>query len=98
MDPQAIIAATSRTRSRLQNQALPVADEPFDLARFGPGLFGPHFFELGPVDRGPFELDAFDLGPFDQWMRLADSLLNRPRLNELNSKNALRSRTLIPRQ
>ena len=74
MDPQAIIAATSRTRSRLQNQTLPVADEPFDLARFEPGLFGPHFFDLNP----------FELDPFDQWMRLADSLLNRPRL-DMNS-------------
>ena len=69
MDPRAIIAATSRTRSRLQNQAMPVAYEPFDLARFGLGLFGPHFSDLNP----------FELDPFDQWMRLADSLLNRPR-------------------
>ena len=79
MDPQAIIAATSTARSRLQNQTLPVADEPFDLARFGPSLFGPHFSDLNPFDLGPFELD-----PFDQWMRLADSLLNRPRL-DMNS-------------
>ena len=74
MDPQAVIAATSRTRSRLQNQAMPVADKPFDLARFGP-----HFSDLNP-----FELDPFDLDPFNQWMRLADSLLNRPRL-DMNS-------------
>ena len=98
MDPQAIVAATLRTRSRLQNQALPVADKPLDLARFEPSFFGPNFFDLSPFELGPLELDPFDLDPFDQWMRLADSLLNRPRLNELNSKNALRSRTLIPRQ
>ena len=84
MDPQAVIAATSRTRSRLQNQTLPVADEPFDLARFDLSFFGLDFVDLGPVDRGPFELNPFELDPFDQWMRLADSLLNRPRL-DMNS-------------
>ena len=72
MDPRAIIAATSRTRSGLQNQASPVADA-FDLARF---------------DRGFFDLD-----PFDQWMRLADSLLNRlrPDMNSIPKTPCVRT-------